>query len=188
MVKYNIANILTSMRLVCGPIGCWALSLEPPRQKFAAVVFMFGVLTDICDGFVARKFGFESPTGSLFDKTTDKIFLSCYLIPLACLGRFNGFAVACVHIGWFLVMLLRNLPLFQSRDFPPTLTIRVANTLVFISVFVELLLYQHGNSILILALGVGIISLITTTFGTEKNSIIELFSGPNKMMNKSRNR
>ena len=70
----NLANVLTLMRLAASPV---LLMLRPLSFPFYAA-YVFCGLTDMADGWVARKTRFESRAGALLDSTADTIFvLAC---------------------------------------------------------------------------------------------------------------
>ena len=66
-----IPNIITSIRII-GAISI--LFFEPFSLVFFIVYGLTGV-TDVLDGFVARKFHLESKLGSILDSVSDIIFL-----------------------------------------------------------------------------------------------------------------
>lgn len=69
--KKNIPNIITSIRLI-GAIA--VLFLRPFSVEFYIVYGSCGV-TDVLDGFIARKFHLESKLGSILDSVADLLFL-----------------------------------------------------------------------------------------------------------------
>lgn len=73
MKKYAIAvpNIITSLRII-GAIAI--IFLEPLSLPFFIVYSVCG-LTDLLDGFIARKFNLSSKFGAVLDSVSDIIFL-----------------------------------------------------------------------------------------------------------------
>ncbi|MGH6829145.1 MAG: CDP-alcohol phosphatidyltransferase family protein, partial [Rhizomicrobium sp.] len=61
MLKY-LPNFLSATRLVAAPLAAWAI-LEG-HDTAALAVFVFAGLSDIADGFVARRWGFASRIGA----------------------------------------------------------------------------------------------------------------------------
>jgi len=45
------------------------------RHKTALLIFLAAAITDIVDGFLARRFGMTSPLGAYLDPIADKLFL-----------------------------------------------------------------------------------------------------------------
>ena len=82
-LKNNIANALTAMRLV---IAIYILILYFSNAKNwlwrCAGLFVFALLTDVVDGFVARKFHSVSNVGKLLDPICDKSLMFAMLLVL----------------------------------------------------------------------------------------------------------
>ena len=67
----TIPNIITSFRIIGAIV---ILFLEPFSPPFYIVYGVAGV-TDILDGFIARKFHLQSKLGSILDSVSDIVFL-----------------------------------------------------------------------------------------------------------------
>ncbi len=68
---FNIANLLTSMNLICGMLSilfCFSGQLD-----FAVYAIFSGALFDFADGFVARKFNLISDLGKQLDSLSDLV-------------------------------------------------------------------------------------------------------------------
>ena len=68
---FNIANILTSMNLICGMLSilfCFSGKLD-----FAVYAIFLGAMFDFADGFVARRFNLTSDLGKQLDSLSDLI-------------------------------------------------------------------------------------------------------------------
>ena len=84
----NIPNILSLIRLLLVPV--FVLLFFAEKTFAAAAVFVISGITDVLDGFIARKFGFISNLGKVLDPLADKLtqmsaFVCLYiakLIPL----------------------------------------------------------------------------------------------------------
>ena len=82
-IKKNLANILTMIRIVAIPITviCFYSSMEYARP-IAAVVFAVAGITDMLDGYVARKMGQISRFGEFLDPVADKLMVAICLVLL----------------------------------------------------------------------------------------------------------
>jgi cardiolipin synthase (CMP-forming) len=68
-VPLNIANLLSFYRIFISPLILYfALT---GRQNFFAFFLVTNLITDVIDGFVARKFGMESEFGARLDTIAD---------------------------------------------------------------------------------------------------------------------
>ncbi len=75
-----MAHLLTGLRLLIVAPAAWAFS-QPGRVSVWLPVALVAVaiITDLCDGLVARRTGAASPRGMLFDHTTDCLFVTAGL-------------------------------------------------------------------------------------------------------------
>ncbi|HIV58604.1 MAG TPA: CDP-diacylglycerol--glycerol-3-phosphate 3-phosphatidyltransferase [Candidatus Stackebrandtia faecavium] len=84
---YNIANVLTVVRLVLIPIFVWFLAMSefagPWWRTAAAVVFLLASVTDFVDGWVARRRGLVTAFGKIADPIADKALVGAALIMLS---------------------------------------------------------------------------------------------------------
>jgi CDP-diacylglycerol--glycerol-3-phosphate 3-phosphatidyltransferase len=86
---YTLPNILTGYRFVIVPVLLFLL--QPGMGNAVALVafflFLSGALTDLADGYLARKYGIESVLGKLMDPLADKMLVATPLIMLIPMGR-----------------------------------------------------------------------------------------------------
>ncbi|MGN0447429.1 MAG: CDP-alcohol phosphatidyltransferase family protein [Acutalibacteraceae bacterium] len=73
-----MANILTGMRIVCSI----ALLFVPTFSPIFYVLYLLAGITDMLDGFIARKFDLVSKFGAVFDTAADICFAGVCLIKL----------------------------------------------------------------------------------------------------------
>ncbi len=71
----NIPNILTASRIVMVPFFVWQfmLSLETGDYVIPALILIISGITDVLDGYIARKFNMVSELGKVLDPLADKI-------------------------------------------------------------------------------------------------------------------
>ena len=82
-MKLNLANILTLLRIAAIPVVviCFYSSM-PYARPIAAVIFGLAAITDLVDGWVARKYGQTSRFGEFLDPVADKLMVSIVLVML----------------------------------------------------------------------------------------------------------
>ena len=98
--NFNIANVLTFVRLLIVPIFAFLLpnSLENSTTRwFVTALFVVGVLTDLVDGYLARKYGLITTLGKIADPIADKFLIGTALIALSLEGSLSW---------WFTVVIL----------------------------------------------------------------------------------
>lgn len=67
----NIPNILTIIRLILIPFI--VISIANEQYVLAIILFTASSITDVLDGFIARKYGFITDLGKLLDPLADKL-------------------------------------------------------------------------------------------------------------------
>lgn len=93
---FHLANILTLTRVVAVPLIVGLLYLPGPPVAcswLAALVFVAASLTDVFDGFVARRQGRITTLGKFLDPLADKLLIGSTLIILVKLGWVEAWIV-----------------------------------------------------------------------------------------------
>ncbi|MEX2495654.1 MAG: CDP-diacylglycerol--glycerol-3-phosphate 3-phosphatidyltransferase [Woeseia sp.] len=82
-MKANLANTLTWIRIAAIPVivYCFFSAFEYARP-IAAVVFAIAAITDLLDGYVARRLGQTSRFGEFLDPVADKLMVAIVLVLL----------------------------------------------------------------------------------------------------------
>ena len=80
----NIPNILTGLRLGCAP--ALALLLLTGHERAALIVFVLAGLTDLADGWLAKRFHLATRFGRYLDPTADKLLMLCAFLALTEMG------------------------------------------------------------------------------------------------------
>ncbi len=85
----TLPNILTGFRFALVPVLIVLFSLDQNTSVEMAtfLIFILAALTDLVDGWYARKYQIESVLGKLMDPLADKVLVSTALIMLIPLGR-----------------------------------------------------------------------------------------------------
>ncbi|MBW2453852.1 MAG: CDP-diacylglycerol--glycerol-3-phosphate 3-phosphatidyltransferase [Deltaproteobacteria bacterium] len=94
----NLPNLLTFLRILMIPAVLVLLERGSPEQCFwAAVVYSAAAVTDIIDGWLARRQGLVSVLGKFLDPLADKLIVAAVLVWLVPMGRIPA---------WIVVLLL----------------------------------------------------------------------------------
>ena len=95
----NLPNSLTLLRIFLVPLLVVVLLTRMPAKEYLALaVFLVAALTDLLDGWIARKFKKVTRLGMLLDPIADKILVSAALISLVDLQEADAWAV-CIIVG-----------------------------------------------------------------------------------------
>jgi cardiolipin synthase len=116
----HVPNLLTIARILATPYLFWLVW----RHAYTEVIWLFIVfgLTDIADGFIARRFGSSSRLGAYLDPIADKLLLSGMFVTLL-LARLIHPWLAFVVLGRDVLILLAAAGFYflkRRRDFPPS--------------------------------------------------------------------
>lgn len=91
---FNIPNILTMGRIAIIPVVLWLIDRGSPKECFwAAVVYSLAAITDLLDGYLARKLNIVSVLGKFLDPLADKLLVMASLIWMVPMGRIPEWAV-----------------------------------------------------------------------------------------------
>lgn len=89
--RVHLPNIVTGLRiLVCPVIFYLALSASISSQLWAFVLFVVAGLSDLWDGYLARKHGWITDIGKLLDPLADKLLLLATFIPFYIISNRAG--------------------------------------------------------------------------------------------------
>ena len=83
--NFNISNILSILRLFSGiplVVCLKQMHVSSIHMNYSIYIIIFIVLSDILDGYLARKFNSVTSFGKIIDPVSDKICLMCVLIYL----------------------------------------------------------------------------------------------------------
>ncbi|MBQ7032596.1 MAG: CDP-alcohol phosphatidyltransferase family protein [Clostridia bacterium] len=108
----NVANALTGLRLLMIPVAAWMFAFR--KFDAAAAVFLAACLTDVLDGFIARRFNMITDVGKLLDPLADKGMQLTVLISLSLCGRMPLVAVG-VILAKELLMFFGGLFLYKKK-------------------------------------------------------------------------
>ncbi len=102
----NLPNVITVGRIVaCPAIFFLALSPSVGARLVAFVVFVVAGLSDLWDGYLARKHGWITDVGKLLDPAADKLLLLSTFIPFYIISHRGGEADLIPLWGMLPIML-----------------------------------------------------------------------------------
>ena len=109
--NFNIANVLTSLRIVMVPFFGWALLQDGGNDPFwrwvAFAIFAVAMVTDKIDGDLARKHNLITDFGKIADPIADKAITGMAFIGLSIVGDIWWWVTILVLLREWSVTLLR---------------------------------------------------------------------------------
>ena len=109
----NLPNALTLVRIFAVPLLVTVL-LTKDHMLVAAFIFLAASLTDLLDGYLARKRGQITTLGALLDPLADKILISAAFISLIKFDVVQPWMVVIIVGREFAVSGLRNIAMTQG--------------------------------------------------------------------------
>ena len=107
---WNLPNMLTLGRILLIPLFVWFMyDADPFYSLMAAVVFAVAAITDIVDGYLARKWNLITVVGKFMDPLADKLIAMAALVMLVRLGRIAAWVVIVLLARELIVSGLRTI-------------------------------------------------------------------------------
>ncbi len=109
-VIINLPNTITMLRVGIIPV-LFFLLLNPDRlwSLVIAVLFIMAALTDLLDGYVARKYHIVTNMGTFLDPIADKLIVNTAMILMIPIGRIPAWIVSVIIIRDFIVDGIRTI-------------------------------------------------------------------------------
>ena len=112
----NIPNILSVIRILLVGVFIWVFFFDyPDNLVWALIVFLTAGLTDVIDGFLARKFNWITNMGKILDPFADKLMQCTVLICLS-IKSLIPWWLAAFYILKELLMGIGGLFVFKRKD------------------------------------------------------------------------
>jgi len=117
----TLPNKLTLLRIACTPVMVVLLCFSGKTSSFlAALLFSLASITDLLDGFLARRRKMVTNFGKHFDPLADKLLVSATLIMLIPLGRVAAWMVLVIIGREIAVTGLRGIASSEGVILTPT--------------------------------------------------------------------
>lgn len=137
----NLPNFLTMVRIVLAPVFMALVIVDDVWAKFwAMILFIVAALTDLFDGYYARKYNISTSFGKFFDPLADKILISLAFIAFVVLGYVQMWMVLLIILREFLITGLRTLAAYRGALITPSLPAKIKTFLQMTSITVIMLI------------------------------------------------
>src|SRR5688500_10206434 len=146
--NFNIANVLTTLRIVLVPFFGWALLHDggdsPTWRWVAFAIFAIAMVTDKVDGDLARKHDLITDFGKIADPIADKAITGMALIGLSVVGDVWWWVTVIVLLREWSVTLLR-LSVLSQVVIAASASGKVKTTLQAVALALLVLPLPHGD-------------------------------------------
>ena len=136
----NLPNKLTISRIILSPVFMIIFLLDDPTAKLVGlIIFAIAALTDIGDGYLARRMGRTTGFGKFMDPLADKILTSTAFIALVATGHVRAWMVALIIAREFVITGFRLLAAYRGMVILSTFLAKLKTFLQMFSISVILL-------------------------------------------------
>ena len=170
----NLPNALTLLRIFFVPILVAALVQEKndfffgaaliPHEMFALAIFLTAALTDLLDGYLARRWGQVTTVGTLLDPIADKLLISAALVSMVQVHVIPGWMAILIIGREFAISGLRSIAaaegyVIQANEFGK---LKLASQVVSISfVMISMSLPQYRDAAMLSMWVVVVITMLS---------------------------
>lgn len=106
----NLPNALSILRICVIPaLFLLLLSPGPALSLVLALLFIIAALTDLLDGYIARRYRIVTTMGKFLDPIADKLIVNTAMIVMIPIGRIPAWVVAVIVIRDFVVDGMRSI-------------------------------------------------------------------------------
>jgi CDP-diacylglycerol--glycerol-3-phosphate 3-phosphatidyltransferase len=106
---WNLPNMLTMGRIFIIPLFVWfTYDGDPWYSVLAAAIFTLAAITDVVDGFLARRWNMITVVGKLLDPLADKLIVAAAMVMMVRMGRLPAWVVIVLLSREFIVTGLRQ--------------------------------------------------------------------------------
>lgn len=137
---WTVPNALSLSRLLALPLFLWALS-TPGYTGLAVALVLYAVLSDLLDGYLARRLHQESEWGRLLDPLADKLTAASALIYCYLYRGLPAWILGLVLTRDLLILALAPVLVARSHQLPGSL---MAGRLAALAVGLLALVYLFG--------------------------------------------
>ena len=127
----GLPNKLSLLRMAAVPVLLLLYPIAPSLGILCGFIFALAAITDLVDGYVARRYGMVSPLGALLDQVADKTLVAAALVLLANAGTLPAFIAAwliCrdIAVNGIRLMALERQVVIEVSDFGKLKTVTLS--------------------------------------------------------------
>ena len=144
----TIPNQLTALRILLVPVFVWfLLQFDPYMKLLGVIVFVLASLTDIYDGYHARKYGVTTRLGAFLDPLADKLLITAAFFLYVGMGFLSLWMVILVVIRDVVVTALRVYAEFKNRPVVTSIEAKYKTLVqnIFVYVIMALILMKEAS-------------------------------------------
>jgi CDP-diacylglycerol---glycerol-3-phosphate 3-phosphatidyltransferase len=141
---WNLPNILTVARILVIPIFVlFTYDADPFYSLLAGAVFALAAITDIVDGYLARRWNLVTVVGKFMDPLADKLIATAAMVMMVRLGRLGAWVVIILLSREFIVSGLRTIAASEGMVIAAGTEGKVKNALQLVGIICLCVHYTH---------------------------------------------
>jgi CDP-diacylglycerol---glycerol-3-phosphate 3-phosphatidyltransferase len=141
---WNVPNLLTFGRILVIPLFIeLAYQASPLASLLAGALFALAAITDVVDGWLARRMGLVTVIGKFLDPLADKLIVLAAMVMLVRLGRFPAWVAILLLSREFVVTGLRQIAASEGMVIAAGQEGKWKTALQLVGITALLVHYQH---------------------------------------------
>ena len=176
----NIPNLVTLARILSVPVMVWAIAAN--QMLFAFALFVAAGISDVIDGFLAKRFGMTSELGAYLDPLADKALIVSIYVTLGIGGHIPGWLVilvvsrdimivSAVILSWLIDKPVAVKPLMVSK-------INTGAQIVYAGLVLAVLGFGFAAELLLLAASLVVAALTLLSVGAYVREWVRHMNSP----------
>ena len=147
---WNVPNLLTFGRILIIPLFIYlAYQANPAASLEAGALFAIAAITDVVDGWLARRMGLVTVIGKFLDPLADKLIVLAAMVMLVRLGRFPAWVAILLLSREFVVTGLRQIAASEGMVIAAGQEGKWKTALQLVGIVALLVHYQHEVDLLV---------------------------------------
>jgi len=145
--EVTLPNFLTLLRLLLAPAIFYLIFIG--KNQIALIVFILAILTDLLDGFIARKYHLVTELGSHLDRWADKILMASVIFALLLKNQYYAWII--VYTLGIFAFLVGNIYFVRKK----IVVSRLSKTMVWLeAILLAAMIYGYVNNYTIILFSV----------------------------------
>jgi CDP-diacylglycerol--glycerol-3-phosphate 3-phosphatidyltransferase len=150
-------NIITGVRIALVPVVVLLILAQTDAASYAAAaVFVLGGLTDGLDGYVARRHGMTTRTGTWLDPLSDKFLVVAPVLTMTALGQFPIWAAVIIVAREAAVVALRAFRGTRGTSMPASDIAKVKTGAQLVAITLYILPLHGADTVRLVTLSVAV--------------------------------
>ncbi|MEE8372191.1 MAG: CDP-alcohol phosphatidyltransferase family protein [Dehalococcoidia bacterium] len=143
----RLADVLTASRIVASPIIVWLLISD--EGSAAYYLFAAAAITDLLDGYFARRSGKLASYGAAFDGLADFFLIFPTMFALGVMGEATWLFAASLAAITYIVVVLGLISRKKGKVTVPHLNTNLLAAVVYPTIMVHMIQWQYAEMLLL---------------------------------------